>query len=172
MRQQRKQNYHVFMKTWFWGRNGRQNRNFSVLWWFLPTVVRAITRFEKNDNFDFSVLWTTKKWKNTNKSQKNFEKVNTKCDFRQFRLDSKSYNLIFYVFFVFLADRKCQPLSSFWKSDGFRWSRNVHMKGKTSQKWSASDFNFGHNQVRDSARELGGSLSFCQIMTLLSEQTL
>ena len=48
------------------------------------------------------------------------KKVNTKCDFRQFRLDSKSYNFIFCVFFVFLNDRKCRPLSSFSKSGGFR----------------------------------------------------
>ena len=52
-------------------------------------------------------------------------KVNKKWAFRQFRLDSKSYNLVFCVFFVFLTDRKCRPLSSFWKSGGSRWSRNV-----------------------------------------------
>ena len=46
MRQQRIF-FHIFMKTWFWGRNGRQNRKFSVFWRFIPTVVRAITRFEK-----------------------------------------------------------------------------------------------------------------------------
>ena len=102
-------------------------------------------------------------------NHKKLKNVNTKCDFRQFHLNSKSYNFPFCVFFVFLTDRKCQPLSSFWKSDGFRWSRNVHMKGKTSQKWSASDFNFGHNQVRDSARELGGSLSFCQMQSSSQE---
>ena len=43
-------------------------------------------------------------------------------------------------------------------------SEMLYMKGKTSQKWSASDFNFGHDHAQSSARELGGSLSFCHIL--------
>ena len=58
-------------------------------------------------------------------NHKKLKKVNTKCDFRQFRLNSKSYNFAFCVFFVFLTDRKCRPLSSFSKSGGFGWARNV-----------------------------------------------
>ena len=58
-------------------------------------------------------------------NHKKLKKVNTKCDFRQFRLNSKSYNFAFCVFFVFLTDRKCRPLSSFSKSGGFGWVRNV-----------------------------------------------
>ena len=58
-------------------------------------------------------------------NHKKLKNVNTKCDFRQFRLNSKSYNFAFCVFFVFLTDRKCRPLSSFSKSGGFGWVRNV-----------------------------------------------
>ena len=58
-------------------------------------------------------------------NHKKKKNVNTNCDFRQFRLNSKSYNFAFCVFFVFLTDRKCRPLSSFSKSDGFGWARNV-----------------------------------------------
>ena len=58
-------------------------------------------------------------------NHKKKKNVNTKCDFRQFRLNSKSYNFAFCVFFVFLTDRKCRPLSSFSKSGGFGWVRNV-----------------------------------------------
>ena len=41
------------------------------------------------------------------------KKVNNACAFQQFRLDSKGYNSVFFVFFMFLTYKKCQPLSSF-----------------------------------------------------------
>ena len=48
----------------------------------------------------------------------------------------------------------------------------LYMKGKTSQKCSTSDFNFGHDQVQQNARELGGSLSFCQLVLRLTTKLL
>ena len=93
----------------------------------------------KNGKTSFRVLWSTKKWRKQRWK---------KYDFWQFRLDNKSFNLVFCVNFVFLVDRKCRPLSSFWKSDDFRWSRNSIFErqilsevfGFWFQFWSRSDW--------------------------------
>ena len=121
MRQQRKQHYHVFMKTWFGGRNDCQNRKFSVFVWFIPTVVRAITRFEKKI-ISISRCCGPQKIEKILTNHKKMKNVNTKCDFRQFRLDSKSYN------FCIL-----------WGFRVFDWSKMPNSK-QFSKKWKFTVF--------------------------------
>ena len=167
MRQQRKQNYHVFMKTWFWGRNGGQNRKFSVFWWFIPTVVRAITRFEKIV-ISISRCCGPQKNEKILTNHKKMKKVNTKCDFRQFRLDSKSYNFVFCVFFVFLTDRKCRPLSSFSKSGGFGWVRNVIYERQNLTEVFGFWFQLWSRSGSLNCTRIGASpLSFCHMILII-----
>ena len=77
---------------------------------------------------------------------------------------------IFCVFFMFLTDRKCRPLSSFWKSGGFRWIRNVIYERQILLKVFGFWFHFWSRSGSTECTRIGGSLSFCHLASFFITQ--